>query len=50
VLCFTENWVKEDYLKLIQIEQYKLVSYFSRKNYDHGGSCIYVEKGSVLKN
>jgi hypothetical protein len=41
VLCFTEHWVN-DYLKLIQIDQYKLVSYFSRKNYNYGGSCIYV--------
>jgi hypothetical protein len=50
VPCFTEHWVKEGYLKLIHIDQYKLVSYFSRKNYNHGGSCIYVEKkASLLK-
>jgi hypothetical protein len=41
VLCFTEHWVKDDYLKLIQIDKYKLVSYFSRKNYNHGGSCMF---------
>jgi hypothetical protein len=41
--------VKEDYLKLIQIEQYKLVSYFSRKNYGHGGSCLYVKKRICTK-
>jgi hypothetical protein len=40
VLRFTEHWVKEDYFKLIQIDQYKLVGYFSRKNYNQGGSCI----------
>ena len=44
VLCFTEHWVKAVYLNLIQINQCKLVSYFSRKMYDHGGSCIYVKK------
>ena len=44
VLCFTEQWVKADYLNLIQIDQYKLVSHFSRKKYDHSGSCIYVKK------
>jgi hypothetical protein len=49
VLCFTEHWVKENYLELVQIDQYKLVSYFSRKNYDHGGSCIYVEKRICTK-
>jgi len=41
VLCFTEHWLKDDYLKLLQIDQYKLVSYFSRKNHNHGGSHIY---------
>lgn len=46
VLCFTEHWVKEDYLNLIQIDQYKLVNYFSRKKYEHGGSCIYVKNGT----
>lgn len=25
VLCFTEHWLKEDYLKVIKIDQYKLV-------------------------
>jgi hypothetical protein len=45
VLCFTEHWLKEDYLNEIQIDQYKLVDYFSRKNYEHGGSCIYVKNG-----
>jgi hypothetical protein len=42
VLCFTERWLEEDYLKLIHIDQYKLVSYFSRKNHNHGGSYLYV--------
>jgi len=50
VLCFTEHWVKEDYLKLIKIDQYKLVSYFSRKNYNHGGSCVYVKKSVSTKD
>jgi hypothetical protein len=45
VLCLTEH-----YLKLIQIDQYKLVSYLSRKNYNHGGSCVYVKKASLLSS
>jgi hypothetical protein len=36
VLCFSEHWVKEDYLNLIKIDQNKLINYFSRKKYDHG--------------
>jgi len=51
VLCFTEHWLKEDYLKLIHIDQYKLVSYFSRTNHNYGGSCTCVlkKKPFVLK-
>ena len=49
MLCFIEHWVKADYLNLIQIDQYKLVSHFSRNMYDHGGSCIYVKKGIRTK-
>ena len=44
ILCFTEHWLKEDYLKLIHLDQYKLVIYFSRKNHNHGVSCTYVKK------
>ena len=50
VLCFTEHWLKEDYLKLININQYELASYFSRKQYTHGGSYIYVGKNICTKN
>ena len=41
---FTEHWLKEDCLKLINWDQYKLVIYFSRKNHNHGGSCTYMKK------
>jgi hypothetical protein len=27
VLCFTEHWLKEDYLKLIHVDQYKLANF-----------------------
>jgi exonuclease III len=50
VLCFTEHWLKEDYLKLIHIDQYELVSYFSRTQHNHGGSCIYVGKNICTNN
>jgi hypothetical protein len=49
VLCLTQKWVKEDYLNLIHIDQYKLVNYFSRKKYEHGGCCIYVKNGTRTK-
>ena len=50
MLYFTEHCLKEDYLKLIQIDQYKQVSYFSRKNYNHNGSCLYVGERKKKKN
>jgi hypothetical protein len=50
VLCFTEHWLKEDYLKLIHIDQYELVIYFSRTQHNDGGSCIYVGKNICTKS
>jgi hypothetical protein len=50
VLCFTEHWIKEDYLTTIQIDQYKLVSHYGRKNNNHGGSRIYVKKSICTKD
>ena len=47
VLCFTEHWVKADYVNLIQTDQHKLVSHFSRQMYDRGGFCIYVKRKKV---
>ena len=50
VLCITEHWLKEDYVKLIQLDQYKLVSYYGRKTSNHGGSCIYVKRSISTKD
>jgi len=50
VICFTEHWLIEDYLNLIHIDQYELVSYFSMKQHNHGGSRIYVGKNICTKN
>jgi hypothetical protein len=42
VLRFTEHWLSEDQLVLVEIENFKLVSKFCRKDCKNGGSCIYV--------
>jgi len=34
---------REEYIKLVSIDKYKLVSNFSRSKSDHDGSCIYVK-------
>ena len=41
VLCVSEHWLREEYIKLIRIDKFKLASNFSRSKRDHGGPCIY---------
>jgi hypothetical protein len=43
-LCFTEHWLSEDQLILLQINNFKLVSKFCRKDFKDEGSCIFVKK------
>jgi hypothetical protein len=50
MFCLTKHWLKEDYLNLIHLDQYKLVSYFSRKHHNHEGSCIFVRNNIYTKN
>jgi len=46
---FYRALLKEAYLKIIHLGQYKLVSCFSRKSHNHGGSCIYVKRNICTK-
>ena len=43
VLCLSEHWLREEYIKLISTDKFKLANNFSRSKSDHGGSCIYVK-------
>ena len=43
VLCLSEHWLREEYVKLISMNKFKLTSNFSRSKSDHGGSNIYVK-------
>jgi hypothetical protein len=43
-LCFTEHWLDEDQLVLLEINTFKLVSKFCRKGCRNGGSCLFVNK------
>jgi hypothetical protein len=43
VLCLSEHWLREEYIKLISTDKFKLASNFSRSKSDHGGSCICVK-------
>jgi hypothetical protein len=41
ILCFTEQWLLEDQMNVISIDQFRLVSKFCRGNCASGGSCIF---------
>jgi hypothetical protein len=49
VLCLSEHWLWEEYIKLISIDEFKLASNFSRSKSSHGGSSIYVEHYTQTK-
>lgn len=42
VICLTEHWMTEEEIKFIKIQGYQLKSFFTRKERQHGGSCIFV--------
>jgi len=48
MVCFTEQWLKEEQTKLSNIDHFKIGSNFSKISSEHEGSCIYVRK--YLKN
>jgi hypothetical protein len=39
--CFTEHWLLEDQMNVINIDQFRLVSKFCRGNSTSGVSCIF---------
>ena len=44
MVCFTQHWLKEEQIKLSDIDHFKLVCNFSKISTEHEGSCIYVRK------
>jgi hypothetical protein len=43
VLCLSKNGLREENIKLISIDKFKLTGNFSRNKNCHGGSCMYVK-------
>jgi hypothetical protein len=41
ILCFTEHWLLENQMNVLNIDQFILVSTFSRSYSTSGGSCIF---------
>lgn len=48
VLCVTEHWLQQDEKDLCKIEDYDVMSFFSRKNIQRRGSSIYPAKGQLF--
>ena len=49
-LRFTEHWLREDHLSSVYIDQFRLVSRFSRSSRKGGGSGIFVRNFSCTKD
>ena len=43
ILCLSEHWLREEYIKLISINEFKLTSNFRRSESSQGGTCIHVK-------
>ena len=43
ILCLSEHWLKQEEIKNTVIENFKLVTSFSRTNYGRGGVCIFAK-------
>ena len=43
ILCFTEHWLLDDQLNIINIDQFKLVGKFCRNSSTSGGSCTFTK-------
>jgi len=50
ILCFTEHWLSEVQLKVLNIEGFRLVSSFSRSHSASGGSCIFIRNTIETKD
>ena len=49
ILCFTEHWLLEARMKVINIDYFRLVSNFSRSHSASGGSCIFIRNNIETK-
>jgi exonuclease III len=59
VLCFSEHFLSQDEIEVLNIEEYNIVSYFSRKTHTRGGTliackqtlyCRQIDKICILSN
>jgi len=50
ILCFTEHWLSEVQLKVLNIYGFRLVSNFSSSHSASGGSCIFTRNTIEMKD
>ena len=44
VLCLTEHWMKEDEIRAVHLDGFKLVAFSARAQSKAGGTCIFVRE------
>ena len=49
ILCFTDHWLLEDQMNVLNIDQFRLVSNFSRSYSTSGGSCVFTKNTIQIK-
>jgi hypothetical protein len=49
ILCFTEHWLLEVQMNVLNIDYFRLASNFSRNHSTSGGSCIFVRNNIEIK-
>lgn len=49
IVCFSEHWLTSAEMKHFKLNGYTLINSFCRKEYTHGGVCIFATKNLYLK-
>jgi hypothetical protein len=44
IICLTEHHLKAEEIHNINLDQYKMGTFFCRERYNYGGACIYVSR------
>jgi hypothetical protein len=50
ILCFTEHWLSNIQLKILNIDGFRMISSFSRSHSASGGSCIFIRNTIEMKD
>lgn len=48
-ICFTETWLKSEQIKCLHLENYNLITEYSRTHGTGGGCCIFAREDLIIK-